>query len=283
VQQPDPWGPFRRVGIGVRVGQARTVEGLTFSRFLASNGFVQFRNYWELEAGHEQSFEVLDDLDTRGGPPIVRPASTAMYAGVGSDSRRTWRFVANTGVRRDEAGGWNARFGSDFSMQPSGRVQAAVSATYTAGTDAAQWIANTDTNGDGHIDYVYGTLDRDVIDVTLRSTYAVHRDLTIQIFLQPFVAAGEYRDIRRLAAPRSFLFEPATLDASPDFNRKSLRGNVVLRWEYVRGSTLFVAWNLAASDLSRPGTFSALRDLGDAFGAEGTHAVMVKISYRLSR
>ncbi len=46
---------------------------------------------------------------------------------------------------------------------------------------------------------------------------------------------------------------------------------------------MYVAWNLATSDTSRPGAFHALRDLGDAFGAEGTHAVVVKVSYWLSR
>lgn len=78
---------------------------------------------------------------------------------------------------------------------------------------------------------MYGTLERDVLNVTLRSTYAIHRDMTVQLFLQPFVAVGKYDHIRRLAAPRSFLFEPAVLGGSPDFNRKSLRGNVVFRWE----------------------------------------------------
>lgn len=129
---------------------------------------------------------------------------------------------------------------------------------------------------------MYGTLERDVLNVTLRTTYAIHRDMTVQLFLQPFVAVGKYYDIRRLAAPRSFLFEPAALDASPDFNRRSLRGNVVFRWEYLRGSTLFVAWSLATSDTSRPGTFSALRDLGDAFSGRGTQALTVKVSYWFS-
>jgi len=46
---------------------------------------------------------------------------------------------------------------------------------------------------------------------------------------------------------------------------------------------LYVAWNLSASDSSRPGDFSPLRDFGDAFRAPATHALMVKISYWLSR
>ena len=71
--------------------------------------------------------------------------------------------------------------------------------------------------------------------------------------------------------------------ANPDFNRKSMCGNGVLRWEYLRGSTLFVVWNLAQSDRARPGDFHAFRDIGSAFGADASHAFLVKFSYWLNR
>ena len=63
--------------------------------------------------------------------------------------------------------------------------------------------------------------------------------------MQPFVAVGDYDNIRRLARPRSFDFEPAVIDSDPDFDRTSVRGNLVLRWEYVRGSTLFLVWDMS--------------------------------------
>ena len=44
----------------------------------------------------------------------------------------------------------------------------------------------------------------------MRSTFAFNRDMTLQVFLQPFVASGDYTNIRRLARPLSFDFEPAT-------------------------------------------------------------------------
>ena len=206
-----------------------------------------------------------------------------MFASVGSDSRKAWRLFVGGGAGRNTVGGWNVRIGPSLTLQPSGRLQASVSSNVTAARDSAQWIRNADVNADGATDYVYGTLDRHIVDVTVRTTYGVSRDLTLQVFLQPFVAVGAYTDIRRLARPRSFEFEPVSLADDPDFNRKSLRGNVVLRWEYIRGSTLYVAWNMSTSDTSRPGAFSPLRDVGDAFRAPGTHALMVKASYWLRR
>ena len=56
-----------------------------------------------------------------------------------------------------------------------------------------------------------------------RATYAFSRDMTLEAFLQPFVAVGDYTSVRKLARPSSFEFDPVTLEDNPDFNRKSLR------------------------------------------------------------
>ena len=161
-------------------------------------------------------------------------------------------------------------------------MQANLSANYNRARDSAQWIDNTDADGDGEEDHVYGRLKRNVLNITGRGTYAFSRDMTLEVFLQPFVAVGDYTDIRKLARPSSFDFTPVVLEDDPDFNRKSLRGNIVLRWEYLRGSTLFVVWNMATSDETRAGVFSPQRDLGTAFGAPGNHVFVVKMTYWLS-
>ena len=166
-------------------------------------------------------------------------------------------------------------------MQPAPQVQASISTGITDGYDVAQWIQSEDVTGDGVTDYVYGELDRNVISMTARGTYAFTRDMTLEVYLQPFVAVGDYFNIRKLAKPKSFEFEPVEIDDNPDFNTKSLRSNVVFRWEYRRGSTLYLVYNVSNSDDARPGQFSAFRDLRTGFGAAGTQVLMVKFSYWL--
>jgi hypothetical protein len=283
LEQPDPWKMFRRMLVVWFGGQAMNNDRLRLRRFTGVNGTLEFRNFWSVDAGSEHAFDSFDDLDTRGGPPIARPASTFMFAGLETDNRKTWRITIGGHRRRDEAGGWETRFGPGVTLQPSTRLQAAVEFNYERGLDDAQWIENTDLDGDGATDHIYGTLDRDVLDITLRATYAIHRDMTVQIYLQPFVAVGDYRNLRRLSRPSSYEFEPVTLDENPDFSTKSLRGNVVLRWEYQRGSTMYVAWNMAGSDETRPGDFRGVRDLRSAFAADRRQAVLVKFNYWLSR
>jgi hypothetical protein len=283
LEQPDPWKAFRRLGVFTVAGTARNDDRLLLARLAGGGGNVQFRNFWSVGGNSFHAFRAFDDLDTRGGPPIVTPATSNIFFFVESDSRKTWRFSMFGNRDWNEEGGRSFFIGPSLRLQPSGRLQAEIGTQITVAHDIAQWIENYDSTGDGVDDHIYGTLDRRVVDVTFRSTYAIHRDLTLQVFLQPFVAVGDYTNIRRLARPYSFEFEPATASEDPNFNTKSLRGNVVLRWEYLRGSTLYVAWNMSKTDDTRPGVFNFSRDFRDAFRAPGTHAVIVKLSYWLSR
>jgi hypothetical protein len=283
IEQPDPWKIFRNLWLGTNLGQQWNGEHLVVGRYTNVNGRVEFRNYWSVAAGGGHGYQVFDDLDTRGGPPIVRPPNTYNYLNVGSDSRRSWRveFGGDRGIT--PVGSHNASVFTNLSLQPLRQLQLSMSARYERGVDNAQWIENLDIDGDRHVDNVYGTLRRNVLDLTLRGTYAFSPDFTIQAYLQPFVAAGAYDNIRLLARPGSYEFLPAVIPSNPDFNNKSVRGNVVLRWEYVRGSTIYVVWNLAKSDATHPGDFRGFRDVGSAFGADASHVFLVKATYWLNR
>jgi hypothetical protein len=281
--RPDPYGPFRSVGSNFGGGQAWSGDDVVFGKWVFGNHYATLRNFWNVNGGWTRNFETLDDIDTRGGPPILDPASWFGYLNVNSDSRKSWRVNFHWDGSRNDGGGRNRNLNVNITLQPTAALQLSLSSGYTRGIDAAQWLSNRDADGDGVTDHVYGTLRRDVVDITMRGTYAINRDLTFQAYLQPFVAVGDYDDIRKLARARSFEFSPVTLPSNPDFNTKSLRGNMVLRWEYLRGSTLFFVWDLSQSDSSRPGSFSALRDLSDAFGADANHVIMLKVSYWLNR
>ena len=195
-----------------------------------------------------------DDLDTRGGPPIVKLGAWFVDSFVGTDSRKRVRLSADAHFNGNREGGYNRNYNISLTVQPAPQVQASISTGITDGHDVAQWIRNEDVTGDGVTDHVYGELDRNVVNMTARGTYAFTRDMTLEVYLQPFVAVGDYYNIRRLAKPKSFEFEPVEIADNPDFNTKSLRSNVVFRWEYRRGSTLYLVYNVSNSDETRPGS-----------------------------
>ena len=279
--QPDPTKYFRSVTMFANYFTQFNGDKLLLDNSFFVGGEIQFLNYWGVFMGTGRSLKAYDDLDTRGGPPIQKPAGWFFDSFVGSDSRKPLRLSLNFNTSGNEVGGWNRRYNVDLRYQPVPQLQTSISGNYSHGQDVAQWITNQDVTGDGAIDHIYGRLDRDVVSVTARTTYAFTRDMTLEVYLQPFVAVGDYTDIRRLARPKSFDFEAAAIGYNPDFNSKSVRSNVVFRWEYKRGSTLYLVWNASNNDSTRPGEFSAFRDLRTGFGAAGTQVLMVKFNYWL--
>ena len=279
--QPDPRKHYRSLNLFAGGSGAWNGDGLVLERVFNIGGNVEFLNFWNVFVGGGVFLDAFDDLDTRGGPPIARPSGWFFNTFIGTDSRKRWQLSANANLSGNEEGGRSRNANVFFRFQPRPQLQTTLSANYNWGDDVAQWIENRDVTGDGETDHIYGRLQRDVLSVTARTTYAFTRDMTLEVYLQPFVAVGDYSDIRRLAQPKSFVFEPAEVLTNPDFNSKSFRSNVMFRWEYLRGSALYVVWNVSNADSSRPGEFHPFRDLRSGFGAAGTQVFMVKLNYWL--
>ena len=278
--QPDPHGIIRSIFTNIYTGHDWTTEGLNLAHVVGIFANARFTDFSNVFINRNHSLAHYDDLETRGGPPVARAGGNYFAMGYGSDSRKQYGAGIRLESWHDAVGGWWRTVAPDVRFQISTRLVGSVGTEYTKG-DEVQWIKNLDTDGDKKDDqYVFGRLRRHVVSITGRTTYSFTRDLTLEAYLQPFVAEGAYTSIGRLAQAKSFVFTPVTLDDNPDFNRKSVRGTIVLRWEYVRGSTLFAVWNLSTSDeLARKGIFSPWHDLGGAFGAAGTNIFALKLSY----
>ena len=68
---------------------------------------------------------------------------------------------------------------------------------------------------------------------------------------------------------------------NPDFNYMSLRGNAVLRWEYLPGSTLYLVWTQSRQDYEAAGDFRFGKSLNNLLGVKPDNIFMLKISYWL--
>jgi hypothetical protein len=68
-----------------------------------------------------------------------------------------------------------------------------------------------------------------------------------------------------------------------DFNRVSLRGTGVLRWEWRPGSTLFLVWQQARSDYYSDGDFDLGRDADAMWAGKADNILMLKATYWIGR
>ncbi|HEX8028044.1 MAG TPA: hypothetical protein VF491_06265, partial [Vicinamibacterales bacterium] len=64
-----------------------------------------------------------------------------------------------------------------------------------------------------------------------------------------------------------------------DFNTLSFRSNVVLRWEWRTGSTLYVVWQQDKSDSEVIGTRVGIDDAFRSVTAPGANVFLIKTSF----
>lgn len=135
---------------------------------------------------------------------------------------------------------------------------------------------------------MFGERDTRSIDFTFRSTVTFTRNLSLQVYNQLFLAKGKYNDFKILQN-RDSLADFSSYPKRDEFSFNSFNSNVILRWEYQPGSTVFLVWShgrdtedqinplspFGASPYDRPiGT-----QIGDTFDILPNNSVLLKINY----
>jgi uncharacterized protein DUF5916/cellulose/xylan binding protein with CBM9 domain len=278
-------------------------ENISNRIFTGANG--QFMNYWSANVNLQTSLAgTVDDRLTRGGPAAYRPGFSSVNFNISSDPRS--RIVGNIGAfilggRASDV----TEFFSGLTIKPAPHWEVSLSPSYSRSSSAAQYLlrledpAATATYGTR---YVFAEIDQNVFAVNTRVNYTFSPGLSLQVFMQPFIATGDYGQPKELAAPGTFDFleygkdigeiadgrvyptgqasgGPSFALPAPDFNVRSLRGNAVMRWEWRPGSTLYLAWQQTRSDFEPIGDFGLGRDLGNVFSTAPDNIFLVKASY----
>ena len=141
--------------------------------------------------------------------------------------------------------------------------------------------------------YYFGKLAAKSASATLRATYTFTPQLTLQAYAQAFLASGHYDDVRqvaRTAAPpgttvtlAALPTEPAAVlppMTSPDFEDAALNVNVVFRWEYRLGSTIYFVYTHSQIPTVPAGFATPATLTTQAFGhGESSDVFLLKFSY----
>ena len=115
--------------------------------------------------------------------------------------------------------------------------------------------------------------------MTLRGTITFTRDLTLQLYAQMLLANGTYEGFRELVGTSAFVSHAYQSD--PDFNDQFFNMNLVLRWEYLPGSTMFLVWSQAREGTDSMVDASFSENVDAAFSVPAGNVLLFKVSYWL--
>ena len=245
-------------------------------------GYVQFHNYYSLNWNLAYNPWTVNNRRTRGGPLTLTPPAYQFGFDAGTDSRKTFTLGAGAGTYFRSSRDVELWSYVNVEYRPVANVSVSVGPNFSKLENPLQYVdaipdtAATATYG---TQYVFARLRQTELSAGIRLNWTYSPALSLQLYAQPLISAGKYGDFKQLAQPRSNNYTPAAAPYNPDFNFKSLRGNAVLRWEYLPGSTLFVVWTQSRSDFEDVGDFQFGQSMSKMFRAPAENIFMVKATY----
>lgn len=310
---PTSW--YRSISATVGGATQYNFEGDRTETELQAFYAWELPNYWNVRLMGIHDVPSYDDRLTRGGPVVKRAGYDVQSVEVSTDARAGAVFDLTVQPSQGVGSpthGITIRPGVAF--KPAANIFIQVSPSYSDSQDDAQYVmAVSDHTAASFYGtrYVFSYIRTKAVSVETRVNWTFTPDLTLQLYVQPFIASGDYSSFREFAAPRSIdkrvygrdigtigydaSTSTYTVDpdgagparpftfANPNFTNSSVRGTGVLRWEYRPGSTLYLVWTQERSGYDPTGTF----DFGSAstaiFRGSATNVFQIKATYWLGR
>lgn len=304
----DPFWFFNRWSVNVNQWTNWDFAGANLYKAANINTNMQFKNFYGMGARVTHTFYKLDNDVLRGGPPLRFPGDTEFGGWIGSDFRKKFNVEFDYDY---DFGDQDYEHSKDLSIYISYRPLKVLTFTlipeYSTSTNSMQYVNNVDFPGGTR--YIIGRIDQTTANMTTRINLSLTPNLSIQYYGQPFVSKGTYDQLKYITradaaeyqnrfhpyTPSELSFDPQAnsystdedLDGNvdytfdnPDFDFVQFRSNMVVRWEYKPGSTLFLVWSQSKTGddlLQEHALHNLTGHLGDI---HPENVFLIKFSYR---
>lgn len=275
------------------------------------NAHTQFKNYWNFHIGGNLNGEGLSTTELRGGPALKIPGTKNIWMAFGSNEQKKITGEVQTmflsGNRKDYKSIFD--IGVSLGYRPSKNLKITLSPNFNSNNDELQYVTQQDFSG--KTDYIFARINQKTLSASLRVNYNLTPDLSIQYWGQPFISSGRYSEFKRITDSRAsdytdrfqllneeelgYVAPDEVYRVSdkfgnflynfdqPDFNVKEFLSNMVVRWEYKPGSTLFLVWSQNRNHSVSNGGFHFQDNLTELFDEKPYNVFLVKMSFRIGR
>ncbi len=285
----------------------RTMDfgGNTTSTGLFQCGSISFLNNYSFDWSFVYNPQTVNDFRTRGGPRTLNMVGVESDFSMTSDSRKTLVYGAATNLY-NSYDNKDRYFETSIEWKPASNFSLQFIPSYERFKTPAKWIDNFDdplASSTYGTRYLFGKFDQKTFSSSIRMNWTFTQALSLQLYAQPLVSSGKYWDYEELAQPKSYdfrVYDPGNIKKDgdtiiidpegpgkgkqmtfedPNFNYKSLRGNVIVRWEYRPGSILYFVWTQTREDEEKTGQFNLGRSLGRLVDTRPDSIFMIKFNY----
>ena len=254
------------------------------------NASGRLANCWHVWGGGGWEPEWTSKYGTRTydgerGPLMSYPTGAYGWLGFNTDYRLP--FVANVNLNAggNERGSWNRSTSVGLDWTATEVMTYSLSVSYRRSHSEAEHLDNFGKPGGGigGVSYVFAELEQQTVDATFRSDILFSRDLSLQLYAQPYLTVGGYGNPRELVAPAVDIPGFSAEDVTHyDFRYSAMNVNAVLRWEYRPGSAFYLVWKQGRDlydDRFGTPTLETSLDLGALLDREPENVLLAKVTY----
>ncbi len=302
VEKDNQW-IFKNYYISLSQDNAWNAQGRGLYSDLEMDADFELRNHWSIFLEGKYKFRIVDEQLLRGGMAMKVPDQLQYEGGVFSDHSKKLTFGIYAAYNHGLTGDSKFLYVSpQMSYRPFSNLLLSVNAVYERNLNDLQYIGKLP-----HLTtspaWLLGEVDNRNLGITLRIDWAITPELTIQYYGSPFISLGDYTDLKEVTHPmdakyenrfRNVPFERSGKDYfldsngdgiynlridNPSFNYQQFRSNLVLRWEYLPGSTLYFVWSQDRTGYDAGGPFSfgeGYKLMSDVFPG---NVFMIKLNY----
>jgi hypothetical protein len=306
----EPFSIFRRININFNQWSLFDFSGTRTNFGGNMNINTQFKNFFSFGVGLNRDIENINRSELRGGPALKYPGDWNNWIFISSDERK--KVVLELFSFNNWGDQGSSRFfnvGCEISYRPLNSLVLSVEPGYTMGKREMQYVETIELENDNR--YIISTLNSDQFSADFRINFNITPDLTIQYWGQPFLFSGNYSNFKKVTNPMAEIYQDRfhtfteneifydnhdeifKVDDSgngeadysfdnPNFNFFEFRSNMVLRWEYIPGSTVYLVWSQGRTGDNNFGQFNFRQDMDKLFNMVPHNIILLKFSYRIS-
>jgi len=266
--EPKPKGIFRAYSFQLSRQDQWDFGGLQVKALTEADATATFAN----KVAATASFSYNQDVDTRllRGGPALRTHDYYTAKGTASTDAAHRAVLSVQGEHSWALDGDNSQASklyTTLTLRPSNRLALGAQVGWENLQDNLQYAA---TPVAAEPRWVLGRIDQDTWSLTFRANLTLTPELTIQYYGSPFLSTGRYTHLKQATdtlahayeqrfheyGPGEIAYDAASNTysvtesgglsysfANPDFSFRQFRSNLVARWEYKPGSSLYVVWS----------------------------------------
>lgn len=284
-QENTPTRVYRDYSLALTAWNERTFGHELTSRGAQVELTMTLANSWSGYLGLLRRQEALDVTLLRGGPAFLAPGGFGGWCGVTSDARKPFNArLELSGDYNDERSLRTLKSSLKLSVRPYSALTLTLVPAHEISRNDMQYVDTRDSTAGPQP--LLGNLSQETVSLTLRLSWALMRGLTVEAYAMPYVTAGTYDTfyaVTRAAAPRYSDRRIAIQDyvGADRFLAAEVRSNTVLRWDYLPGSSIYLAWAHEQTEQRVVGELDPVRDLRELVGAPSTDVVFLKWAHYL--